>query len=73
MTLNRGGGSLPATIRETWAAEIEQGTMRSLIIAAVWPTDQSKPTEEQLQQASADFLADNDPLAPAALLRAGGI
>ena len=66
------GGSLPATIRETWAAEMEQGTMRSLITAAVWPTDQPKPTEEQIQQASADLLAGNDPLALAALLRGGG-
>jgi pimeloyl-ACP methyl ester carboxylesterase len=66
------GGSVSAAIRQTWATEIEQGSMRSLIVAAVWPTDQPKPTEEQLQQMSAAFLAGNDPLALAAQLRSGG-
>jgi pimeloyl-ACP methyl ester carboxylesterase len=63
------GRSLPAAILEAWAAEMERGSMASLIVAAIWPNDQPPPTEEQFQETSAFLIAGNDPVALAALLR----
>lgn len=65
------GTSLPMRTIESWAAELEQGTVRSIVVA-VWPADQPKPTEEQIQRTSAQFLAGNDPLALAAFMRGTG-
>jgi len=53
---------------EPWAAEIERGSMRSLILA-LSPDNRPQPTEEQIRQTSATFLAGNDRVALASLLR----
>lgn len=53
---------------ETLAAEIETGTLRSIILA-VWPSNRPAPTEEQVQRQSTAYLRGNDPLALAAVLR----
>jgi pimeloyl-ACP methyl ester carboxylesterase len=55
--------------REAWAAEIERGDFRLLALAIAAP-GRPKPTEEQLNQWSADRRVGNDVLALAAVLRA---
>jgi pimeloyl-ACP methyl ester carboxylesterase len=55
--------------RDAMATEFERGDARSLVMA-VWPTNEAKPTESQIREASAKVFGGNDRLALAALLRA---
>ena len=53
---------------EAAAREIEAGSYRTLILSTA-PTDEPPPTEAFLRERSRAMLADNDPLAHAALMR----
>ena len=50
------------------ADELAHGHMHAQL-ARLWPPGSAKPTEQQLQQLSARYLADNDPRALAAIRR----
>ncbi len=72
-TLGGSGGRLAYTEdeikrREQMAAEMEKGSTRTLSLS-LWPKDQPKPTEEELQKRAASFLAGQDIIALAAVMR----
>lgn len=54
--------------REKMAAEMEQGSSRTLILS-LWPTDQPKPTEEELKKMEASGAPGQDIIALAAVRR----
>lgn len=56
---------------EATALELESGVPYRSLILATAPSDLPPPTEEAIRKASQDFVAHNDPLAHAALNRAG--
>ena len=56
---------------EASAAELESGVPYRSLILATAPSDQPPPTEETIRKSSQEIVAHNDPLAHAALTRAG--
>lgn len=72
-TLGGNGGLLAPTeleikLFEQLAADMEKGSLRTLILALT-PKDQPRPTEEQIKQSDAIFLAGQDVAALAAVVR----
>jgi len=61
-----------AAAAEVEAVEFEQGIPFRSVILRTAPTDQPKPTDEQIQERSQRMLARNDRLAMAALVRSRG-
>ena len=51
--------------------ELESGVPYRSLILATAPSDQPPPTEEAIRKSSQEIVAHNDPLAHAALTRAG--
>lgn len=71
-TLGGSGGILAPTqleikLFEQLATDIEKGSLRTLILALT-PKDQPRPTEEQIKQSDASFLAGQDLAALAAVV-----
>ena len=72
-TLGGSGGRLAYTDdeirrREQMAAEMEKGSARTLILS-LSPTDQPRPTEEDLKKREASLAAGKDLIALAAVMR----
>ena len=54
---------------EAAAVELEHGVAYRALILSTWPTNQPRPTEEEIRKRSQEITATNDPLAHAALVR----